>query len=151
MRDEARTWLAPILDCRELSESVFEVILRQSREAAEARWFDPKCVVAEAALVLCHKKNVAHFFVGELAETVNVILKGRHEEPNLSAKKVGLLLRQLGIHGERVVEGYKIVLADAVRERIHQLAHDYRVPTLDDGVRRCCFCREGGTVPQRPQ
>jgi len=60
--DEARTCLAPIFDCRELRKSVFEEILRQSREAAEARFFDPKCVVAEAALAFCHKTDAAYFF-----------------------------------------------------------------------------------------
>ena len=142
MRDEALTWLAPIFDCRDLSKSVFEEILRQSREAAEARFFDPKCVVAEAALAFCHKTDAAHFFVGELAEIVNALLKGRHEESNLSAKRVGLVLRDLGVHGERVAEGYKIVLTDVVRERIHQLAFDYRVLSLEDGVHRCRYCRE---------
>ena len=45
MRDEVRSWLAPIFNCEELSKSVFGEILQQSREAAEARFFDPKCVV----------------------------------------------------------------------------------------------------------
>ncbi len=151
MRDEALTWLAPIIDCRELSKSVFEEILRQSRQAAEARFFDPKCVVAEAALSFCHKADAAHFFVGELAERVNALLKGRHEECDLSAKRVGLVLRDLGVHGDRVAEGYKIVLTDVVRERIHQLAFDYRVLSLEDGARRCRYCRGEGAASQRPQ
>ena len=151
MREEARTWLAPIFDCRELSKSVFEEILRQSREAAAARFFDPKSVVTEAALFFCHKTDADYFFVGELAETVNDLLKGRHEESELSAKRVGLVLRSLGIHGERVAEGYKIVLTDTVRERIHQLAFDYRVLSLEDGVHRCRHCREGSAGSPRPQ
>jgi hypothetical protein len=151
MRDEALTWLAPIFDCRELSKSVFEEILRQSREAAGARFFDPKCVVAEAALAFCHKTDATHFLVGELAETVNALLKGRHEESNLSPKRVGLVLRELGVHGDRVAEGYKIILTDIVRERIHQLAFDYRVLSLEDSVRRCSYCREESAASQEPQ
>ena len=151
MRDEALAWLAPIFECRELSKSVFEEILRQSREAAGARFFDPKCVVAEAALFFCHKPDAAHFFIGELAETVNALLKGRHEESELSPRKVGSVLGDLGIHGERVAKGYKIVLTDVVRERIHQLAFDYRVPTLEYGVRRCRFCPEESAASQRAQ
>lgn len=151
MREEASTWLAPIFDCRELSKSVFEEILRQSREAAGARFFDPKCVVAEAALFFCHKPDAGHFFVGELAEKINDLLQGRHEESKLSAKKVGSVLHELGIHGERVVQGYKVVLTDVVRERIHQLAVDYRVPTLEDGVRRCRYCPEESAASQQPQ
>lgn len=142
MREEASSWLAPIFDCRELSKSVFEEILLQSREAAGARFFDPKCVVVEAAFFFCHKPDPTHFFVGELAEKVNDLLKGRHEESNLSDKKAGLVLRDLGVYGERVAAGYKITVTDAVREQIHQLAFDYQVPPVCDGVRRCRYCRE---------
>jgi hypothetical protein len=151
MREEASSWLAPIFDCRALSNSVSEEILRQSREAAGARFFDPKCVVAEVALFFCHKPDTAHFSVGELAEKINDLLQGRHEEPRLSPKRVGLVLRELGIHGDRVTEGYRIILTDVIREQIHQLAFDYRVPTLDDGVPRCRYCRNGSVASQRTQ
>lgn len=148
MREEASTWLAPIVDCPELSASVFEEILRQSRQAAGTRFFDPKCVVVEAAFFFCHKPDATHFFVGELAEKVNDLLKGRHEESNLSNKKAGLVLRDLGIFGERVAAGYKITVTDAVREQIHQLAFDYQVLPVFDGVRRCRYCRETPASPE---
>jgi len=141
MRDHAHTWLAPICDCPQLTNSVFEEMLQQSREVAGDRFFDPKCVVVESALFFCHKPDTSHFFIGELAEKVNVLLKGRHEESTVSAKGAGLVLRELGLHGERVAEGYKIALTDTVRERIHQLASDYRVLSVEDGVRRCRHCR----------
>src|SRR5713226_6498658 len=137
MRDEAHTWLAPICDCPELSQAVLEGLLRQSRETAGSRFFDPTCVAVEAALFFCHKEDTNHVFIGELTETVNTLLQGRHEDSKLSEKKVALLLRDLGIHGERVTKGYKIVLTDAVRERVHQLAHAYQVLPVQDGVSRC--------------
>jgi hypothetical protein len=148
MREPASTWLAPIVDCPELSESVHAEILRQSQEAAGARFFDPKCVVVEAALFFCHDPDPAHFFVGELAEKVNDLLKGRHEESNLSDKKAGLVLRELGVYGERVATGYKIVVTDALREQIHQLAFAYQVPPAVDGVRRCRYCRVFQVLPE---
>jgi hypothetical protein len=143
MRDEAHTWLAPICDCPELSRSVLEGLLEQSREAAGARFFDQRCLAVEAALFFCHKKDTDHFFVGEAAETANNLLTGRHEDSELSEKKVGLLLRELGIHGERVTKGYKIALTDVIRERIHQLAQAYQVPPVQDGVSRCGHCSGG--------
>jgi hypothetical protein len=139
MRDQAHAWLAPICDCPELTNSVFEEMLRQSREVAGDRFFDPKCVVAEAALLFCHKRDTSRFFISEIAEKVNVLLKGRHEESIMSAKRAGLVLRELGLHGERVAEGYKITLNDVMRERIHRLASDYQVLSVD-GVRRCRHC-----------
>ncbi len=112
----------------------------QSREAAGARFSDPKCVALEAALFFCHKEDIEHFFVGEAAETANTLLMGRHEDSELSEKKMGLLLRDLGIYGERVTRGYKIALTDAVRERIHEMARAYQVLPVQNGVRRCGHC-----------
>ncbi len=148
MREEASSWLASIFDCQELSESVYAEILRQSREAAGARFFDSKCVVVEAAFFFCHKPEATHFFVGELAQKVNDLLKGRHEERNLSDKKAGLVLRDLGVYGERVAAGYKIVITDAIREQIHQLAFAYQVPPAVDGGRRCRYCHMFQALPE---
>lgn len=142
MRDVAHSWLSPIADYPELFKSVFAEILCQSREAAGARFLEPKPVVVEAALFFCHKPDVTQFFVGELAQKINALLLGRHEESKPTAKKVGLVLRELGIHGQRVTEGYKVTLTEVVRQRIHQLAVDYQVPTLDSGVSRCRECHQ---------
>lgn len=127
MRDQARTWLAPIINYPEFRDSVYQEFLRQSQDAAGARFSDPKSLVCEAALALCHKEGCAEFLIGEVAELVNAILKGRHEDAQVSPKRVGLLLRDLGIHGERVTQGYKVKLSDAVRARVHQLASEFRV------------------------
>ncbi len=140
MRDEVRAWLAPICDCPDLQESVSSSLLQQSQEAEGARLSDNRCVVAEAALFFCHKANTEHFFVGELAESVNALLEGRHEDRVLSDKMVGLLLRALGIRGQRVVKGYKILLTDGVREQIHRIASAYQVLSVQDGIARCPQC-----------
>ena len=105
------------------------------------RLSDDRCVVAEAALFFCHRSETDHFFVGELAETVNTLLKGRHDDRVLTDKKVGLLLRALGIHGQRVVKGYRVSLTDAVREQIHRVANAYQVISTQDGIARCAYCR----------
>jgi hypothetical protein len=140
MRDEARAWLAPIRACPDLQESVSCSLRRQSREAEEDRLSDDRCVVAEAALFFCHKANAQHFFVGELAECVNTLLTGRHEDRVLTDKMVGLLLRALGIRGQRVVKGYRVLLTDAVREQIHGIARAYQVLSVQDGLARCRHC-----------
>lgn len=146
MRQEAHTWLAPICDCPELSRAVASQFLRRSREIEGARLVNPKCVVAEGALFFCHKAHTKHFFVGQLTETANLLLQGRHEEPTLSAKGVGSMLREFHIYGERVARGYRIHLTDPVRKRIHQVAHDFQVASLKDGVRRCRYCLGNGAA-----
>jgi hypothetical protein len=144
MREEIRAWLAPICDCAGLQKVVSNFLLQQSREAEGDRMSDDRCVVAETALFFCHRPNTGHFFVGELAKMVNTLLTGRHDDRALTDKKVGLLLRALGIHGERVVQGYKVSLTDAVRERIHRVATSYRVVSMKDGVARCAQCSVEG-------
>jgi hypothetical protein len=142
MRDEVRAWLAPICDCPDLQKSVLNSLLQQSLEIEGARLTDHRCLVAEAALFLCHKENIEDFFVGDLADCVNTLLEGRHEDPVLTDKMAGLLLRVLGIQGKRVVKGYKIRLTDSVRKQIHDVALAYQVLSVQDGVARCRFCPE---------
>ena len=141
MREEAHTWLAPIFDCAALTESVSRSLLQVSREAESNRLSDDRCLVAEAALFFCHKQETTQFFIGDLADAVNALLKGRHEDRELTPKKVGLLLRSLGIHGQRVVNGYRIELTDPVREQIHHVALAHQVPSAKDAIARCLHCR----------
>ena len=143
MREEVRAWLAPICDCPDLRKSVNSSLLQQSQDVQGDRLSNDQCVVAEAALFFCHKPNTDHFFIGDLAETANDLLRGRHDDRVLTDKKVGLLLRALGIHGERVVKGYKVSLTDGVREQIHRVAEAYQVVAVQDGVARCAHCRIG--------
>ncbi|MCU1299983.1 MAG: hypothetical protein JWQ87_267 [Candidatus Sulfotelmatobacter sp.] len=140
MRDEVRTWLAPICDCPDLRNSVSDFLLQKSRDAEGSRVSDDECVVAEAALFFCHSEETECFFVGDLAEQVNALLAGRHEDRTLTDKKVGLLLRALGIRGRRVVQGYKISLTDDIREQIHRIAVAYQVLSVQDRVTRCSHC-----------
>lgn len=140
MRDEVRAWLSPICDCPDLQKSVSGALLQQSREVEGDRFSNNRCVVAEGALFFCHKADTEHFFVGDLAGIVNALLAGRHENRTLTDKMVGLLLRALGISGQRVVKGYRISLTDGVREQIHSVARAYQVLSLQDGIAWCPQC-----------
>ena len=142
MREQVRAWLAPVCDCPDLLKSVSTSLLQQSREAEGDRLADDRCLVTEAALFFCHKTKTGEFFIGELAGIVNDLLKGRHEDRSPTDKKVGSLLRALGIHGKRVVKGYRIVLTDSVREQIHKVARAYQVVAMLDEVKRCGHCAE---------
>jgi hypothetical protein len=140
MRDLALTWLGPICDCADLKHSVLQALSQQSREIAGERFSDLKCVALEAALAFCHKPGVEHFFIGELAKTMNDLLQGRHEEIEVNARKAGSILGCVGVVGERVTQGCRIMLTDAVREQIHQLARAYQVLSVQYGISRCHHC-----------
>jgi hypothetical protein len=141
--EEVHAWLAPLCACPALQDRISSYLLEASQDAAGQRFTDPRCVVAESALSFCHEPDRREFFIRELAERVNALLKGRHEETELTDRKVGSVLRDLGIRGQRVTAGYKVVLSDALRERIHALAKSYRVLSLQDGVVRCRHCPGG--------
>ena len=140
IRDEALTWLAPTCDCAQLKDAVLQAFSQRSGEIAGARFSDLKCIALEGALFFCHKPRTARFFIGELAQTMNALLIGRHEEVEVSARKAGSLLSSLGLVGERVTQGFKIGLTSTTRERIHSLARAYRVLPMQDEVILCKYC-----------
>jgi hypothetical protein len=139
-RDELSAWLAPLLDSADLQKPVVEYFLQRTRSVEADHMTDELSVAAEAALFFCHRENTRQFFVGELAETINRLLQGRHELGGLTDKKAGMLLRELGIQSRRVVRGFKVSLTDQVRDQIHAVARAYRAASVMDGVARCSHC-----------
>jgi hypothetical protein len=141
--EEVRAWLAPLCECPDLREAISTYLLGQIEDEQGSRFTDLRCLVAEGALSFCHEPDQREFFIRELADRVNALLQGRHEETQLTNRRVGALLRDLGIRAQRVTEGFKVVLTDPVRERIHFIAGAHRVLPLQDGVVRCRQCPGG--------
>jgi thiol-disulfide isomerase/thioredoxin len=141
MRDELRAWMVPLSDFPNLRKAVGDSFSQRSREVEANRLTDDVCLVAEAVLFFCHSEDKRQFFVGELAAKVNDLLQGRHEARVLTDRKVGSLLRELGIHGTRVVKGYQISLSESVSKLIHEKARSYNVAPMRDGVVRCSHCQ----------
>jgi hypothetical protein len=139
LQDELRTWLAATWDIPDVKESVLAAFADRQEEFSSARYEEPKCLVAEAALMFCHRGD-AHFFVGELGEKVNDLLAGRHADCRFEDRKVGATLKELGIHPHRVTKGFRVDLDDAARKQIHQVAAAYRVLSAKPDTVRCAFC-----------
>ncbi len=142
-REEVRTWLVPLCELPDLRNAVSTYLLGQVEDEAGSRFTDFRCVVAEGALSFCHEPDQRQFFIRELADRANVLLQGRHHETLLTDRKVGSVLRDMGVQAQRVAEGFKVVLTDSVRERIHFIARSHRVLSLQDGVVRCRHCPGG--------
>jgi hypothetical protein len=138
--DELRTWLAAISGIRELTESVLIAFGERREELSQVRYEDPKCLVAEAALMFCHREGAENFFVRELAEKVNDLLVGRHADFQLKDRKVGSVLRHLGVRAERVTKGYRVKLDQPTGRRIHDLAAAYEVLSVGKEA-RCAECK----------
>jgi hypothetical protein len=140
LQDELRTWLAATWDTPDVKKSVLAAFADRQEEFSSTRYEDPKCLVAEAALMFLHRGD-AHFFVGELAEKVNDLLAGRHADCRFEDRKVGATLKELGIRTHRVTKGFRVDLDDAARKQIHQVAAAYRVLSAQPGTARCTLCQ----------
>ena len=132
MRDEVRAWLAPVCDCPDLQRTVSGCSCNRAERLKQPGWPTtcawPRRLRCSSVTRRIRSSSLLGSWLGG-----STILKGRHEDRALTDKKVGLLLRALGIHGERVTKGYRILLTDSVREQIHAAARDYQVPSTQDG------------------
>jgi hypothetical protein len=99
-------------------------------------------VLAEALLTLCHE-NKPEAYVREITELANGILLGRHETVELTPKAIGVMLRQkLGLSTERRGPGYRLLLSQDTRRRIHQLAAAHHVLSMLEPFSDCGLCLE---------
>jgi hypothetical protein len=140
LQDNVRALISPLIDSADFRESILATLLSRSKGCAAARFTELDCLVIEAALCFCHDPSKDAFFVQELADVVNAILFGRHEERTTTSKAVGQTLRGLGLAAERVTRGYRIDLTNSNREKIHRLAEEHDVPSIKDGIERCDHC-----------
>ncbi len=140
MQEVVRALITPLIDCGEFRESILSSLTSRNKDCAGARFTDLNCLVIEAALAFCHDSIKEAFFVKDIADAADAILEGRHEDSKISPKAAGQTLRGLGLFPERVTNGYQLTLSDVHREKIHGLAQEYNVPSLDEGTRRCDYC-----------
>jgi hypothetical protein len=120
-----------------------EALLGLDEQAKLERSDSLAAFVLEALLAVCHdKKETA--YVGEIAELVNAIALGRREEREVTAKKVGSILRKkLGLTpGKDTSRGYSLSLDSKTASRIHHLAGSYRVVSLTFPDQQCQWCRQ---------
>jgi hypothetical protein len=141
VQDDVRALISHLIDAGDFRESILSSLLSRSKEHAGARFTDLDCLVIEGALCFCHDPSKEEFFVQEIADVVNAILLGRHEERTTTSKAVGQTLRGLGLTTERVTRGYQVDLTNSNREQIHRLAREHDVPSIMDGVERCDHCQ----------
>ncbi len=143
MRIIARALGASIVDLPELQAHMVASLRDQDEQIRVERSTELESIVIEALLFLCHEDQRESAYVGEVTRAVNGILKGRGETLELEARAVGDQLRGLGLFTRRLGSaGRGLLLLDATRRRLHQLARSYDAPSLQDGKIRCQHCAE---------
>lgn len=118
--------------------------------------------MTEALFELSHsgletEKLIGSITVGGVAVCVNNRLKFRGEDFRLEARKVGAILKSLGIHSERLGRlGRGLHFASPLRRKIHQIARHMLIDRRyisslavlehGNGGARCLICEEFGTT-----
>jgi hypothetical protein len=123
--------------------------LLQDREdqIREARFVDLTFVTVEVLLALCHGRQQDEVAVKEIATAARIVLKGRGETIRLKPRKVGSILDSLSVPRKRGSRGFRVLLTDAVRRRLHSLARDHQVEPVRERTADCALCKEiFGTV-----
>lgn len=60
----------------------------------------------------------------------------------VSPEKFRAVLRLLGIAPQRDNKGSAVLLTNQLRRRIHELARDYNVAAVQEGIASCPLCSE---------
>lgn len=139
-REMARVFGACLTDDPELQSGVIEALRPQDEAARATRWTQLDSLVVEALLVLAHEKDTTSIYTGDVTELVNGLLESRKETVRFKDRKVGPLLRSLGLVTDRDSKGFGLPLFNDVRKRIHELARLLDVPGLRANTRPCEYC-----------
>jgi hypothetical protein len=133
-----------IVDAPELQAGVGSLLEVGHQQTRADRWGDLQCVVIEAILSCCHRRQNEGdiVYVGDIAADAAAILSGRGETTKLEPRAIGSILRDLGLNGKRDSRGYRFVLDDPFCDRIHRLAQQFDVATIQEGgLATCADCR----------
>lgn len=145
IREIARNLGACTPDDADLQEEAINLLQARDAQIRSEKWVEITTVIIEALLALIHEGKSRSVYVGDIAEAASVILAGRGDKRELEDRGVGGKLRLLHFTIEpRDSHGFKLLLTPPVSRRVHDLARDFDVPSIADGVKRCEYCQFGG-------
>ncbi len=160
MKQIARVLLAPLQGDVNGKSKLISILRDRDRDVRITRTLEPEWLVAEALFRICHLQvsgagRACNTLVGGVANDVNEFLHDRGEGFKLSARKIGAVLRSLGIMTMRLGNlGRGMVVDLSFLRKVHQLARDlgldrtiltstYAIEHGNCGV-RCGLCEEFG-------
>jgi hypothetical protein len=140
-RESMNALVAVTPGCPELHAEILQLISDQEAEAHDAHWTDPTIVLVETVLMSAHAPELAAPYVGKVTEGLKTLLSARGVEREFKPNQVGRMLRNLGLKlAPRTSSGVKLVMDEAARRKIHDLAKSLKVPSIVNPVAGCPYC-----------
>jgi hypothetical protein len=144
----ARTLGAALTGLPQQQPHLAPALAELDREARLEKSQNLPAFVLEVLLAFYHNHD-CQLRVGQVAEALNALLTGRHEQRIEADRKVGDILRnQLGIVPDaRDSRGYPVYLTGCTASRIHALAVSYCIPR-PSSPEPCPLCDDAWPVRQ---
>jgi hypothetical protein len=153
MKQVALALVASIQGHRE--SIVLSKLRERDRDAQTERSLEPEWLAAEILFGLVHERAVHSILVGGIASSINEKLKFRGEDFRISARKIGSVLKSLGVRTESLgCLGRGLLFTPAMNRQIHAVARHLGISRctiatsqgLEAGYggQRCLLCEEFG-------
>lgn len=143
IRESINTLAACTPECPDLQAEIVGIVADDAAEVRQERWTDPPVVLVESLLMACHAPSDPAPYCGKIADVMVTMFSARGVERSFKPNQVGTMIRRLGFTLEpRDSQGVKLRLTKAVRSKIHQLARDFAVPSIDDRFPGCDHCAD---------
>ena len=156
----ARSLAVPLQGDEFVEAKLISSLRQQDQEADAVRHEQMELVVVEALFRLAHEKPAGELFVQQIASRANDILAEQGDDRRFKPRRVGSILRSLGIHTERLGSwGRGICISPHHQRQVHRLAHTFRITRRDTsnwmavkvgsgGGPQCSLCEEFGLDAQ---
>jgi hypothetical protein len=155
MKQVARALVAPIHGHAESESIVLSALWERDRAAKIERALEPEWLGAEILFSLIHEAPIHSILVGGIAASINAKLEFRGEGFRISARKIGSVLKSLGLRTEALGSlGRGLLFTPAMSKQIHAVARrlgiSRRTIATSQGLeagyggRSCLVCVEFG-------
>ena len=155
MKQVARALVAPIQGHTESESIVISALRERDRAGKIERALEPEWLTEENLFRLIHEGPIHSIVVGGIAASINEKLKFRGEDFRISARKIGSVLKSLGLKMETLGSlGRGLLFTPGLNRQIHAVAQHLGISRrtiataqgLEAGYggRRCLLCEEFG-------
>jgi hypothetical protein len=155
MKQVALAVVAPIQGDAESVAIVLSTLRERDQAGKIERALEPEWLTEENLFRLIHEGRIHSILVGGIAASINEELKFRGEDFRISARKVGSVLKSLGLKTETLGSlGRGLLFTPAMKRQIHANARHLGISRgmiatqqgLEAGYggRRCLLCEEFG-------